>query len=433
MRLRLSTRAITQRPLQSLLRRIVATLFEICDLTRLISSDVGTRPSCVSLDTSSSALLGWPRRRATEMSVAATVGNRRGYMLAAVVLLLAILYLAFHPVLVREIRSRGSFVLWMAGTDSDRLREDELVSVDAQWRLHELQEKYNEASCATVSPHTTKNGRRGWLTAMINDNFVIPSVALSYVLKKFSCIHDMIALVTDGVSEDGRDALRAVGYDVRVVEPLDCNWMDVQLGREKSNRGIVSTHMRFHAWNFTEYSTLIYVDADWMPVSNVDELFDTAIEHEFSAGYCSRPGIVEPCFNAGMLVFRPNEKTKNEIMDMWFDMSRRGLCPNDQVLLWHYFAGSNRWNPISYAFNVRRMIYHPMRAYHFACCKYPKPWEMASPPTEQDARGFTGPLASVDDILVLWWRHFYNAIDLWQLRGWWARAQMLLRNGQKHG
>ena len=154
----------------------------------------------------------------------------------------------------------------------------------------------------------------------------------------------MIAFISDSVNEGARKALRSVGWETRVVEEMDCNWMDIKVGGQR-NRGffgrpkgqrIKGTHTRFHAWNYTQFSKLIYVDADYMLMTNIDELFD--IPDDFAAAPCARPGVLDPCFNAGLLVFRPDSNYYREIMKLWWDTTEKDTCPNDQVLLWHYYA-----------------------------------------------------------------------------------------------
>lgn len=254
--------------------------------------------------------------------------------------------------------------------------------------------------------------------------FYIGAVLSAFMIKNLSCEQKKIALVSNGVSEAGRNTLAKVGYDVKVVEPLDCNWMDRMKGRKERNLGIIGTHMRFHAWNYTEYDKLVYFDADIIPLTNIDDIFD--LDTDFAAAYCGKPGVLDPCFNAGLLVFRPSGQYYKEIMDMWSDLSKDG-CPNDQVLLWHFYADSGRWTPLPYAYNVRREIYHPMKVYHFACCLTPKAWRVLKPPQRKEADEFEGPFKDPWDLVIIWWKYFYEALEFYQLENWWKEASKSIR------
>ena len=64
-------------------------------------------------------------------------------------------------------------------------------------------------------------------------------------------------------------------------------------------------------------------------MTNIDRLFD--IPDDFAAAPSSRPGVVNPAFNAGFLVFRPDTRYYQEIMNLWEDTTRKDTCPDDQV------------------------------------------------------------------------------------------------------
>ena len=92
----------------------------------------------------------------------------------------------------------------------------------------------------------------------------------------------MIALISKDVSENTRKALQSVGWKTRLVEEMDCDWMDAKVGGDRNSglfgrplgHRIKGTQTRFHAWNYTDFSKMIYVDADYMLISNIDELFE---------------------------------------------------------------------------------------------------------------------------------------------------------------
>ena len=333
----------------------------------------------------------------------------------------------FRPLMLKYLLPYTLMVFNVAYSDHDRHEAVDRIHATTEWRLHQLEMQFNKDLCKSAGP--TSSNRVAWLTAMTNDDFVIGAVATAYMINRLSCHKEMIALVSSGVSAAGALALTKAGYDVKVVEPLDCNWMDRKKGRAEQSSGIVGTHMRFHAWNFTQYDKLLYFDADIVPLTNVDDLFE--MDSDFAAAYCSKPGVVDPCFNAGLLVFRPSAADYTAIMELWDQLSDTG-CPNDQVLLWHYYADNGRWTPIPYAYNVRRQMYHPMKLYHFACCLTPKPWRLSNPPDRAAALRFKGPLIQPMDVVITWWKYFYQAIDLYDLKQWWQNAANTIRRNIDH-
>lgn len=331
------------------------------------------------------------------------------------------LFFCFNPLLLKYLLTYSMLIVQMIYSDLDRHLNVTELQAETEWRLHQYEMAFNAERCKHRPP---SGGAVSWLTAMTNDDFVIGAVLNAYMIKHLSCENKMIALVSDAVSDAGKATLRKVGYEVKVVEPLDCNWMDRKKGRKERNIGIIGTHMRFHAWLYTKYDKLVYFDADIVPLTNIDEIFH--LNTDFAAAYCGKPGVLDPCFNAGLLVFKPSERYYQEIMNMWSSLSERG-CPNDQVLLWHFYADAGRWMPLPYAYNVRREIYHPIKVYHFACCLTPKAWRVMHPPSRQEADDFKGPLKKPNDMIVLWWRYFYKALDDFNLKDWWKEASKSIR------
>ena len=71
-------------------------------------------------------------------------------------------------------------------------------------------------------------------------------------------------------------------------------------------------------------------------MTNIDELFD--IPEDFAAAPCSRPGVLDPCFNAGLLVFKPDSKYYHGIMKLWWKTTEKDTCPDDQQLLNEFYT-----------------------------------------------------------------------------------------------
>ncbi|XP_031559401.1 glycogenin-1-like isoform X1 [Actinia tenebrosa] len=303
--------------------------------------------------------------------------------------------------------------------DQGRRVANELLLSKMEWDYHELQRHFMEQICQ--SKRSYGSDRYTWLTALVNDDYVPAAIVLGHSIRTLSCVKNMMVLVTDEVSFFGRDALARVGWDVRVVEKLDCRWMDKHLSNVAPSKGIIGTYTRFHAWNYTQFSKIIYADPDYMLLSNIDELFEETAD--FAATYCSRPGVIDPCFNAGLLVFKPDSKQHQSIMDLWEKISREESCPSDQELLWYYFANTGKWKPLSYAYNVRRIIYRPMKAFHFACCPPPKPWKEKCRPSRGEAMLYDQPITNLKEVSIVFWKCFYEALSVYNIDRWWKSTK----------
>ena len=312
-----------------------------------------------------------------------------------------------------------------------RLEENKLELAHKEWRMYQIESRFGQEWCK--EKYVESRSDVAWLTIVVDENFASSAaLVLGHSIRTFSCQKNMIALISEMVSEGARKALRSVGWETRLVEEMDCHWLDAKLGGFGKPLGIEikGTHSRFHAWNYTEYSKIIYLDADYMLMTNIDHLFDTP--DDFAAAPCSRPGVLDPCFNAGLLVFRPDAKYYHEIMNLWQEITRIDKCPNDQILLWHYYADAGNWKVIPYAYNIRRIIYRPLSSYHFACCRPPKPWTAKCRPSRKEAHDYDRPILIPDDMVYIFWKNLYELLVKYNLDEWW-RSTKLFRPAQEFG
>ncbi len=68
-------------------------------------------------------------------------------------------------------------------------------------------------------------------------------------------------------------------------------------------------------------------------------------------------------FNSGLMLFQPQDGLEEHLVSELF---RIGCDHTDQPLLWHVFSQPG-WTIklLPFSYNVRKLNYHPMRAFHF--------------------------------------------------------------------
>ncbi|XP_028396340.1 glycogenin-1-like isoform X2 [Dendronephthya gigantea] len=333
---------------------------------------------------------------------------------------LLVLFLLLFRILVPNLFSYSlsyfQIIITMVNTDMDRQQDVIRQEAELVWGYHQMQKRFMQQICKEKKLSKKKYL---WLVSLSSDNVLPGAVAVAQSIQKISCYTNIGAMVTPNVSNLTRSVLAKAGYQMFDVESLDCNWLEKSLHLPPTNTGIPGTHTRFHAWNLLQFEKIAYVDIDYMLLTNIDEIFD--LPGDLSAVYCARPSVVQPCFNAGLAVFRPSAKTHSGLMDKWKELNGIMGCVSDQVVMWYYFAFSDRWNPLPYSYNVRRKLFYPMKAYHFAGYGVtPKPWDMKIPPTKKEAFDFPGPAVERKDMNFLWWQLFYNALDQYNLHQWWT-------------
>ena len=347
----------------------------------------------------------------------------------------AILVVAWRPILlpysVKYVKLAVSHIVH----DKQRFFDNELLFAHKEWKFYQMETRFGQDWC---KEHGKSRSNVTWLTVMVGDEYITPALTLGDSIRTFSCQQNMTAFISKSVSEETRHVLQSVGWDTRLVEEMDCNWMDVKVGGDR-NSGLLGrpighrirgTHTRFHAWNYTEFSKIIYVDADYLLMTNIDELFD--IPEDFAAVPCSRPGVLDPCFNAGLLVFRPDTTHYQEIMKLWWETTEKDTCPNNQELLNDYYTDVGSWKALPFAYNIRRFVFRPMNSFHFICCRPPKPWSAECRPSRKEARGFQGPILATDDMVLVFWKKLYELLKKYKLENWW-RSTKFFRPTQEFG
>eukprot|EP00908_Phaeocystis_cordata_P019164 Transcript_30664.p1 GENE.Transcript_30664~~Transcript_30664.p1 ORF type:complete len:426 (-),score=58.41 Transcript_30664:115-1272(-) len=121
---------------------------------------------------------------------------------------------------------------------------------------------------------------------------------LARSLRRFElCRHDFVLLLGVAVALDAahRELLRAESFILRPIAPLEP----------------MLPHMdKLHAWLLTDYSSVVYLDADAVAVRAIDHLFDepsltmAAHAHDLVQGRCGIPSGER--VNSGCMVLRPD-------------------------------------------------------------------------------------------------------------------------------
>jgi glycogenin glucosyltransferase len=109
---------------------------------------------------------------------------------------------------------------------------------------------------------------------------------------------------------------------------------------------------KLHVFRLTDFSKIIYLDADVLPLQPMSHLFLTP--HEFSAS----PDVGWPdIFNSGVMVLEPGEDKFQQITDLF--KTKGSWDGADQGLL-NEWRGSN-WSRLSFTYNTT-----PTAAYTYA-------------------------------------------------------------------
>ncbi|KAJ3523952.1 hypothetical protein NM208_g12254 [Fusarium decemcellulare] len=168
------------------------------------------------------------------------------------------------------------------------------------------------------------------------------ALVLAHSIRDAGTHHKLAVMVTlDSVSADSITQLKAV-YDYVFPVPRIRN--DHPANLYLMNRGdLHSAFTKINLWKLTQFSKIVYIDADIVAYRAPDELFD--IPHAFSAA----PDIGWPdLFNTGVMVLTPN------VGDFYamIAMAERGISFDgaDQGLINMHFG--NQYHRLSFTYNV---------------------------------------------------------------------------------
>ncbi|ROT40108.1 nucleotide-diphospho-sugar transferase [Sodiomyces alkalinus F11] len=241
----------------------------------------------------------------------------------------------------------------------------------------------------------------GALDLLLNDAYLPGALVLAHSLRDASTAKQLAVLVTpDSITAETVSQLKTVYHHVIPVPRIR---NDHLTNLRLINRPeLHSAFTKIHLWKLTQFSRIVYLDADVLAYRAPDELFD--IPAPFSAA----PDVGWPdVFNTGVMVLSPSLDDYHVLMAM----AERGLSFDgaDQGLLNIHFK--NSYNRISFTYNVTPVAHYQyipafrhfqssINLVHFIGAM--KPWFQGRPANQGDS--------PFNEMVVRWWavydRHY---------------------------
>ncbi|XP_069319199.1 glycogenin-2 [Eulemur rufifrons] len=147
---------------------------------------------------------------------------------------------------------------------------------------------------------------QAFVTLATNDIYCQGALVLGQSLRTHRLTRRLVVLITPQVSGPLRVILSKVFHEVIEVNLIDSEDYVHLAFLKRPELGVTLT--KLHCWRLTQYSKCVFLDADTLVLSNIDELFDRG---EFSAA--SDPGWPD-CFNSGVFVFQPSLETHQRLL-----------------------------------------------------------------------------------------------------------------------
>ncbi|KAF9904224.1 hypothetical protein EC991_002927 [Linnemannia zychae] len=262
-----------------------------------------------------------------------------------------------------------------------------------------------------------------YITLLTNNNYASGALVLAHSLRAAQTTKQLAVLITASVSRPIREKLALVFDSLIEIGEIDSHSTSnlALLGRPEL--GITLT--KIHVFNQTQYSKVVFLDADTLVLRNIDDLFDTAAngsleDEDRNKRFAASPDAGWPdCFNSGVFVCKPSYKDYTGLIQM---ASQEGTFDGgDQGLLNSYFSGWSRGeasNRLPFTYNTT-----PTASYSYAPAYQQyrdrlavvhfignfKPWQWLR---FADGKVFPRNTSSKDsiDLVQQWWNVFDNFV-----------------------
>ncbi|XP_014982375.2 glycogenin-2 isoform X7 [Macaca mulatta] len=265
-----------------------------------------------------------------------------------------------------------------------------------------------------AAPRTMSVTDQAFVTLATNDIYCQGALVLGQSLRRHRLTRKLVVLITPQVSSLLRVILSKVFDEVIEVNLIDSADYIHLAFLKRPELGLTLT--KLHCWTLTHYSKCVFLDADTLVLSNVDELFDRG---EFSAA--PDPGWPD-CFNSGVFVFQPSLHTHKLLLQ--HAMEHGSFDGADQGLLNSFFrnwstADIHKHLPFIYNLSSNTMYtYSPAfkqfgssaKVVHFLGST--KPWNYKYNPQSGSVleRGSASSSQHQAVFLHLWWTIYQNNV-----------------------
>lgn len=278
--------------------------------------------------------------------------------------------------------------------------------------------------------------RFAWSTLLSHPDYLAGVNKLQLSLRRAKTRWPLVVMVTDAISLDIRRALGSLGCIVRPVAPIR---PPSSLQTNYATKRFDQTWTKLRAWQLTDFSRVVLLDADMLVLQNMDELFLLDLQGStIAACYACRcnpenvttypatwrpenchytwlarsataPETLDRYLNSGLVVLQPDQ-------GIFADISARVAAIEDlsnflfseQDLLNIFFA--RKWMPLPYVYNALKTLpyqhsdlwqWHDVKNIHYIL---DKPWNRdPAQPRLDDDRYY--------DLDHLWWSMTDSAAD----------------------
>ncbi|CEG77103.1 hypothetical protein RMATCC62417_11903 [Rhizopus microsporus] len=166
-----------------------------------------------------------------------------------------------------------------------------------------------------------------FVTLVATDSYASGALVIAHRLRDLGSRKELLCLVTPNISTHVQNMLSKYYKTIPVETIRSKDYQNLLLlGRPDLDISLTKIHL----WRLTQYKKIVFLDADTLPLQNIDELFDRP---SFSAA----PDAGWPdCFNSGVFVAEPSESIYQDLVRLATETG--SFDGGDQGLLNTYFS-----------------------------------------------------------------------------------------------
>jgi len=203
-----------------------------------------------------------------------------------------------------------------------------------------------------------------------------------------------VVMVTSDVTSDARKILAAQGWLIREVTEVPCPDNGNDLIFERYRRSFT----KLRAFDLAEYDKVVFLDADTVVVSNVDDLFQRP-------AFAAAPDFFMPDrFNSGVMVLEPSRELFQAIVGSIGNLDN--YDGGDQGLLNAHFSGwwtSSAEHRLGPAYNMHHFVYQFMTSHEGLRKSFIDEIKIIHYTLQKPWKQFT-----VSGAAALWWKKYYE-------------------------
>lgn len=185
-----------------------------------------------------------------------------------------------------------------------------------------------------------------YMSLLTGDSYLPGALTLGRALRELGTKKQLAILVSD-VSAESINLLKSIYNEIIPVETIKSKSFDelIDLGR----LDLISTFTKIFIWSQIQYSKVVYVDCDILPIQLIDDLFELELNADELIAASPDSGWPD-IFNSGLFLTKPDIQIFNDLLNFIKTEKSPSFDGADQGLFNQFFE--KNWKKLPFIYNV---------------------------------------------------------------------------------